>query len=92
MLINFDMVNTAKINVNVLDKSNVTYNSNEYYIKPDGSSLQSRLIYVNNVLMEYKDGKFPTIEPVTGTGEYIDLPPAPRLLNYKIILRTCLLE
>ena len=34
------------------------------------------MIYVNNVLMEYNDGKFPTLTSVSGNGKSITLDPA----------------
>ena len=74
VLINFDMKNSVEFNINIIGgKSGTTYVSNEYYLRPDGSSLQTQSIYVNNVLMKYKDNTFPTLEPIKGNGQSISL-------------------
>ena len=74
-LINFDLKNGANINI-AIDDGKTKYNSAVWFLKPDGNDLNSRLIYVNDVLMEYNDGKFPTLKSVAGNGDNINLDPA----------------
>ena len=85
--INYDMNNAAKIMVNINGMDGSKYNCQGYYITPadnndnidsgnDSSNIKTRLIYVNQVLMAYKDGKFPNIEPVSVSNGYIELDPA----------------
>ena len=81
--INFDMENSARINVDFmtdskgkglgLKKSGVDYECAAYYIKPKGNTIQTRMIYVNDVLMEYENGVFPQIESVSANADYIEL-------------------
>ncbi len=75
-LINFDLKNSANINI-VVNGTSKTFNSDEYYLKPNGTELNSRMINVNDVLMEYKPpGNFPTLQSVKGNGKSISLDPA----------------
>eukprot|EP01084_Bolivina_argentea_P051103 93987_1 len=75
-LINFDLKNSANINI-VVNGTSTTYQSDEYYLKPNGTELNSRMINVNDVLMEYKPpGTFPTLKSVKGNGKSIQLSPA----------------
>mmetsp|Transcript_73741 Transcript_73741/g.117565 ORF Transcript_73741/g.117565 Transcript_73741/m.117565 type:complete len:121 (-) Transcript_73741:72-434(-) len=76
VLINFDMVNKAVFSMDIVDQGNVKYASNEYYLKPHGNSLQTQLIYVNDVLMQYKDGSFPVLQAVQGNGQNVTVAPA----------------
>ena len=76
--INFDMQNSAMINVEIETNggNSNNYNCVAYYIKPKGNTIQSRMIYVNDVLMQYQNGVFPQIESVTANADYITLDPA----------------
>ena len=69
------MKNSATVNI-AIDGGSQNYKSEVWNLKPDGSDLNSRLIYANDVLLEYKDGKFPTLTPVTGNAKSINLDPA----------------
>ena len=82
--INFDMKNSARINVHfetstdnngliTLKKNGVEYDCEAYYIKPKGNSIQTRMIYVNDVLMEYENGVFPQITSVSANADSIEL-------------------
>ena len=53
------------------------YNADIYLLSPkDPNIINSTLIYVNDVLMEFNDGIFPEIKPVKGNGYGIILDPA----------------
>eukprot|EP01084_Bolivina_argentea_P004810 9112_1 len=74
-LINYDLQNVANINIMIND-GKTGYDFEEYYLKPtDSNVINSRNIYVNDVLMLY-NGSFPSIKPVKGNGMNITINPA----------------
>ena len=75
-LINFDLSNSANINIEINGGSNTNYNAEGYYLEPDGPELNSRMFYVNDVLMEYENGQFPELKPVQANSKNINLDPA----------------
>eukprot|EP01084_Bolivina_argentea_P051104 93989_1 len=76
VLINFDMNNMVEFDIDIIGEDSDPYLSDEYYLKPYGSSLQTQLMYVNDVLMEYKDNQFPILKSVQGNGQNVTLDPA----------------
>lgn len=67
-LINFDMKNEAQITLKVDDKTS-GYKYEEYHLTAYGNGgLQAKQMKVNDVVMEYKNGKFPTLEAQQGNG------------------------
>lgn len=77
IVINFDETNEASINVSFNGNNGVYSQSNEYLIRSaNGTNINSKFIYVNDVLMKYENSQFPPIKPVQGDGKTVQLDPA----------------
>ena len=76
VLMKYDLNYAADVNI-IIDGETGKYSFDEYYLKPeDKNTLQSRMIYVNDELMEYNNGKFPVLQSVKGNGMNVTIDPA----------------